>query len=62
MIRVRKVDGVSTAVRVGSLIRAGDPLGVDWLGREIRERHDIVIVSLDRYQDGWLVSYREGPA
>lgn len=59
-MKVRKIDGISSAVRVGALVRAGDPLGVDWLGHEIREPQDVVIVALDRYQGGWLVSYREG--
>jgi hypothetical protein len=37
----------------------GEPLGVDWLGREIGERTDVVIVTLDRYADAWLVGQRE---
>ncbi|MEA2661817.1 MAG: hypothetical protein QOH08_1389 [Chloroflexota bacterium] len=58
-MRVRRVEAVSTGVRVGSLVYAGDPLGIDWLGRELRESTDVVIVTVDQYQDAWLVGLRE---
>jgi hypothetical protein len=57
-LRVRRVEAVSPGVRVGSRVCAGDPLGVDWLGREIREETDSVIVTVDRYADFWLVGLR----
>ena len=59
VMRVRRVEAVSTGVRPGSLVYAGDPLGVDWLGREVREERDVVVVTVDRDADGWLVGHRE---
>jgi hypothetical protein len=56
---VRRVEAVSSGVRVGRLVYAGDALGVDWLGREVREATDVVVVSVDRYADGWLIGHRE---
>jgi len=58
-MKVRKLDGLSAGVRVGTLVYASDPLGVDWQGGEVREQRDVVIVSIDRQEDGWLISYRE---
>jgi RecA-family ATPase len=59
VMKVRRVEALSTGARVRSLVYAGDALGVDWLGREVSETTDVVIVSVDRYEDGYLVSYRE---
>ena len=59
VMSVRRVEVVSTAVRVGSLVYAGDPLGIDWLGREVRESADVVVLTVDRHGDGWLVGHRE---
>jgi hypothetical protein len=57
-MRVRRVEAVSPVVRIGSIVAAGEPLGVDWLGREIREDADTIVVTLDRYADFWLVGLR----
>ena len=58
-MRVRRVEGIASGVRVGGLVYAGDPLGVDWLGREVREATDVVVVTIDRWEDGWLIGHRD---
>lgn len=56
--KVRRVESVSTGTRPNSVVYAGDPIGADWLGLELRENVDVVIVSVDHYADSWLVTYR----
>lgn len=59
MAKVRRLESVSTGTRPHSLVYAGDPIGVGWLGLELREDVDVVVVSVEHVADGWLVSYRE---
>jgi len=58
-MRVRRVEAIASGVRVGRLVYAGDPIGVDWLGREVREPADVVVLTVDRWEDGWLIGHRE---
>lgn len=56
--KLRRVEVLATGTRVGSLVYAGDPVGIDWLGREVRDETDVVIASVERFGNGWLVAYR----
>jgi hypothetical protein len=56
--KVRQVESVSTGSLPNSIVYAGDPLGVDRLGLELREDMDVVIVAVDRVADGWWITYR----
>jgi CO dehydrogenase nickel-insertion accessory protein CooC1 len=59
VFKMRRVAALSTGTRPHSLVYAGDPIGVDDLGRELREDTDVVIVSVDECAEGWLVACRE---
>ena len=56
--KVRRVESVSTGTLPNSIVYAGDPIGIDRIGCELREDVDVVIVAVEHFADSWLVSYR----